>query len=152
MTVKRMWTTPPERPVPGIYTSAYGFRRVYNGTPRGCHAGTDFRAAVGTPIRAAFAGRVVLTGLHYYSGNSVYVDSGNGVISLYFHMSRIDVKQGDFVKKGQIIGLSGATGRITGPHLHYGLSLAGQYVDAAPLFESSVTSLLKTMKTEVVRP
>lgn len=152
MTIRRMWTTPPTRPVAGIFTSAYGFRRVYNGTPRGYHAGTDFRAATGTPIRAAFAGRVVLTGLHYYSGNSVYIDSGNGVISLYFHMSRIDVKQGDFIEKGQVIGLSGATGRITGPHLHYALSLAGQYVDAAPLFESSVTSLLKEMKTEVVRP
>ena len=152
MTARRMWTTPPARPVPGIFTSTYGFRRVYNGTPRGYHAGTDFRAAVGTPIRAAFAGQVVLTGLHYYSGNSVYIDSGNGVISLYFHMSRIDVKQGDFVEKGQVLGLSGATGRITGPHLHYALSLAGQYIDAAPLFETSVTSLLKGMKTEVVRP
>lgn len=152
MTVKRLWTTPPTRPVPGIVTSAYGFRRVYNGTPRGYHAGTDFRAAVGTPIRAAFAGRVVLTGHHYYAGSSVYIDSGNGVISLYFHMSRIDVKNGDLVEKGQVIGRSGATGRITGPHLHYGLSLAGQYVDVAPLFESSVTALLKNMKSEVVRP
>ena len=151
MTTKRLWTTPPDRPVSGVFTSAYGFRRVYNGTPRGYHAGTDFRAAVGTPVQAAFAGRVVLTGLHYYSGNSVYIDSGNGVISLYFHMSRIDVKEGDLVAKGQVIGLSGATGRITGPHLHYALSLAGQYVDAAPLFESSVASLLKGMKNEVVR-
>jgi murein DD-endopeptidase MepM/ murein hydrolase activator NlpD len=152
MTVKRRWTTPPARPVSGIFTSSYGFRRVYNGVPRGYHAGTDFRAAVGTSIRAPFAGTVVLTGHHYYSGKSVYVDSGNGVISLFFHMSEIDVKKGDTVEKGQIVGKSGATGRITGPHLHYGLSLAGQYVDAAPLFETSVTALLKDMKTEIVRP
>ncbi|MDR3264601.1 MAG: M23 family metallopeptidase [Synergistaceae bacterium] len=152
MTVKRRWTTPPARPVPGIFTSRYGFRRIYNGVAGGYHGGTDFRAAVGTSIRTPFAGTVVLTGDHYYSGKSVYVDSGNGVISLFFHMSEISVKKGDVVAKGQIIGKSGATGRITGPHLHYGLSLAGQYVDAAPLFETSVTALLKDMKTEIVRP
>jgi murein DD-endopeptidase MepM/ murein hydrolase activator NlpD len=151
MTEKRLWTTPPARPVPGIFTSSYGFRRVYNGVPKGYHAGTDFRAPVGAPIKAPFAGRVVLTGNHYYAGGSVFVDSGNGVVSLFFHMSEIGVKKGDLVKKGQIIGKSGATGRVTGPHLHYGLSLAGQYVDAAPLFETSVTALLKTMKSEVIR-
>jgi murein DD-endopeptidase MepM/ murein hydrolase activator NlpD len=151
MTEKRLWTTPPARPVPGIFTSSYGFRRVYNGVPKGYHAGTDFRAPVGAPIKAPFAGRVVLTGNHYYAGGSVFIDSGNGVVSLFFHMSDIGVKKGDLVKKGQIIGKSGATGRVTGPHLHYGLSLAGQYVDAAPLFETSVTALLKTMKSEVIR-
>ncbi|MDR1732129.1 MAG: M23 family metallopeptidase [Synergistaceae bacterium] len=152
MTAKRLWTTPPTRPVPGVFTSRYGYRRIYNGVPGGYHGGTDFRAAVGTQIRAPFAGTVVLTGDHYYAGKSVYIDSGNGVISLFFHMSEIDVKKGDFIEKGQIIGKTGATGRITGPHLHYGLSLGGQYVDAAPLFSTSVTALLKEMKTEVVRP
>ncbi|MDR1977619.1 MAG: M23 family metallopeptidase [Synergistaceae bacterium] len=152
MTEERLWTTPPARPVPGVFTSSYGFRRVYNGVAKGYHAGTDFRAAVGTPIRAPFAGRVVLVGKHYYSGGSVFIDSGNGVVSLFFHMDKIDVKEGDPIKKGQVIGKSGATGRVTGPHLHYGLSLAGQYVDAAPLFETSVTALLSTMKSEVVRP
>ncbi|MDR1377138.1 MAG: M23 family metallopeptidase [Synergistaceae bacterium] len=151
MTEKRLWTTPPARPVPGIFTSSYGFRRVYNGVPKGYHAGTDFRAPVGGSIRAPFAGRVVLTGTHYYAGSSVFIDSGNGVVSLFFHMSEIGVKEGDLIAKGQIIGKSGATGRVTGPHLHYGLSLAGQYVDAAPLFETSVTALLKTMKSEVIR-
>jgi murein DD-endopeptidase MepM/ murein hydrolase activator NlpD len=150
MTERRLWTTPPTRPVPGIFTSSYGFRRVYNGIPRGYHAGTDFRAAVGTPIKAPFAGKVILTGQHYYAGGSVYIDSGNGVINLFFHMSEVNVKEGDFIKKGQVIGKVGATGRVTGPHLHYGLSLAGQYVDAAPLFATSVTALLKEMKTSVV--
>ncbi|MDR2137554.1 MAG: M23 family metallopeptidase [Synergistaceae bacterium] len=152
MTERRFWTTPPARPVAGIFTSSYGFRRVYNGVPRGYHAGTDFRAAVGTPVKAPFAGRVVLTGDHYYAGGSVYIDSGNGVINLFFHMSEIGVKEGDFIEKGQVIGKTGATGRVTGPHLHYGLSLAGQYVDAAPLFETSVTALLKKMKSAVVVP
>ena len=151
MTVKRLWTTPPARPVPGVFTSLYGFRRVYNGIPKGYHAGTDFRAPVGTPVKAPFAGKVVLTGNHYYAGGSVFIDSGNGVVSLFFHMSEIAVKKGDRIEKGQFIGKSGATGRVTGPHLHYGLSLAGQYVDAAPLFETSVTALLKTMKSEIVR-
>jgi biotin carboxyl carrier protein len=152
MTERRLWTTPPARPVPGIFTSSYGFRRVYNGIPRGYHAGTDFRAAVGAPIKAPFAGKVVLTGQHYYAGGSVYIDSGNGVISLFFHMSEISVKEGDMIEKGQVIGKAGATGRVTGPHLHYGLSLAGQYVDAAPLFGTSVTALLKEMKNTVIIP
>jgi murein DD-endopeptidase MepM/ murein hydrolase activator NlpD len=151
MTEKRYWTTPPARPAAGIFTSGYGFRRVYNGVPGGYHAGTDFRAPTGTPIKAPFAGKVILTGNHYYSGNSLYIDSGNGVISLFFHMSEIGVKEGDRIEKGQIVGKSGATGRVTGPHLHYALSLSGQYADAAPLFDTSVTTLLKTMKSEIVR-
>ena len=150
MTVKRLWTTPPDRPVPGVVTSSYGFRRVYNGVPRSPHAGIDLRAPTGTPVMAPFAGKVILTGDHYYAGKSVYVDSGNGVISLFFHMSEINVKEGDEVKKGQIVGKSGSSGRVTGPHLHYGLSLAGQYVDAEPLFDTSVTALLRDMKTAVV--
>ncbi|GHS89967.1 peptidase M24 [Synergistales bacterium] len=152
MTVKRRWTTPPRRPVSGIFTSDYGFRRVYNGVPRGYHAGTDFRAPTGTPISAPFAGDVVLTGKYYYSGGSVFIDSGNGVVSAFFHMSRIDVKKGDRIAQGQVIGASGATGRVTGPHLHYALNLSGQYVDAAPLFETSITALLNAMQSEVVRP
>jgi murein DD-endopeptidase MepM/ murein hydrolase activator NlpD len=119
--------------------------------PRGYHAGTDFRAAVGTPVKAPFAGTVILTGHHYYAGKSVYIDAGNGVIGLFFHLDKVRVKKGDLVKKGQVIGESGATGRVTGPHLHFGLSLAGQYADAAPLFETSVTALLKSMKRETVR-
>jgi len=151
MTAERRWTTPPDRPVPGVVTSSYGFRRVYNGVPRGQHGGTDFRAPTGTPVIAPFAGKVVLTGDHYFAGKSIYVDSGNGVISVFCHMSEISVKEGNLVKKGQVVGKSGSSGRVTGPHLHYGLSLAGQYVDSVPLFETSVTALLKNMRTEIVR-
>jgi murein DD-endopeptidase MepM/ murein hydrolase activator NlpD len=151
MTAKRLWTTPPERPVAGVVTSKYGFRRVYNSVPRSPHAGTDFRAPTGTPIKAPFAGKVVLTGFYYYSGGSVFIDSGNGVISLFFHMSELSVKEGDEVKKGQVVGKSGATGRVTGAHLHYALSLAGQYSDPEPLFSTSITQLLRGMKATVVR-
>jgi murein DD-endopeptidase MepM/ murein hydrolase activator NlpD len=119
--------------------------------PRNPHAGIDLRAPTGTSVKAPFAGKVVLTGDHYYAGKSVYVDSGNGVISLFFHMNEIDVKEGDLVKKGQTVGKSGSSGRVTGPHLHYGLSLAGQYVDTEPLFDTSVTALLSNMHTAVVR-
>ena len=150
MTVKRLWSAPPQYPIRSVVTSSYGFRRVYNGTPRSPHAGTDFRAAVGTPVAAPFSGTVVLTGDHYYAGRSVYVDSGNGVLSLFFHLSEIGVKVGDRVKKGQILGKSGATGRITGPHLHYGLCLAGQYVDPFPLFKTSITAMLKGMECEEI--
>jgi murein DD-endopeptidase MepM/ murein hydrolase activator NlpD len=152
VTAARRWTTPFGRPVPGIFTSGYGLHRVYNDEPRGHHAGTDFRAAVGTPVKAPFAGTVVLTGNHYYAGKSVYIDAGNGVVGLFFHLDKVKVKKGDLVKKGQVVGESGATGRVTGPHLHFGLSLAGQYADAAPFFETSVTALLKLMKQEVIRP
>ena len=150
MTVKRLWTTPPQVPVRSVVTSSYGFRRVYNGTPRSPHAGTDFRAAVGTPVAAPFAGTVVLTGDHYYAGKSVYVDSGNGVLSLFFHLNEIGVKEGQRVAKGQIVGKSGATGRITGPHLHYGLCLAGQYVDPYPLFGTSLAAMLGKIEREEI--
>jgi len=151
MTVRRQWTTPPYRPVPGVVTSPYGFRRFFNDVPRNPHAGVDFRAATGTPIGAMFAGRVILTGNHFFAGGSIYIDSGNGVISEYFHLSEIYVREGDQVAKGQVIGRAGATGRVTGPHLHLGLSLAGQHVDPMPLFDTSVTQLLSTMHSAVVR-
>ncbi|NLL36122.1 MAG: M23 family metallopeptidase [Fretibacterium sp.] len=143
MTSRRLWTTPPLRPVPGAVTSPYGYQRLYNGVLKGVHSGTDFRAAVGTPVKAPFAGRVILTGDHYYAGKSIYLDSGNGVLTLFFHLDSIGVRKGDLVKKGQVIGRSGASGRITGPHLHLGLCLAGQYVDPEPFFKKNVKGLLK---------
>ena len=151
MTVRRQWTTPPYRPVPGVVTSPYGFRRFFNNVPRNPHAGTDFRAATGTPVGAMFSGRVILTGDHFFAGKSIYIDSGNGVITEYFHLSEIDVREGDQVVKGQVIGRAGATGRDTGPHLHLGLSLAGQHVDPVSLFETSITQLLSEMHTVVIR-
>ena len=144
MTARRSWTTPPNYPLEMMYvTSHYGFHRKFNGQPRASHTATDLRAAVGTAVYAPFAGTVILTGHHYYAGKSVYIDSGNGVVTMFFHLNDIKVKTGQQVKRGQIIAKSGATGRITGPHLHYGLNLSGQFVDPMPLFDDSVPDLLK---------
>ena len=144
MTSVRRWTTPPQPPLANItLTSHYGFQRVYNGVPRSGHNGADIRAATGTQIRAPFAGTVILTGFHYYAGGSVYIDSGNGVITAFFHLSEINVKKGDKVSKGQIVAKSGSTGRVTGPHLHYSLILGGQFVDPIPLLSTSITQMLK---------
>ncbi len=144
MTSQRRWTTPPQPPLTNItLTSQYGKSRVYNGQPRAGHNGADLRAATGTHVRAPFAGTVVLTGFHYYAGGSVYIDSGNGVITVFFHLSEINVKKGDRVAKGQVVAKSGATGRVTGPHLHYSLVLGGQFVDPIPLLSTSITQMLK---------
>jgi len=144
MTIVRRWTTPPQPPLTNMtLTSHYGFQRVYNGVPRNGHNGADIRAANGTPIRAPFAGTVILTGFHYYAGGSVYIDSGNGVITAFFHLSEINVKKGDKVSKGQVVAKSGSTGRVTGPHLHYSLILGGQFVDPIPLLSTSITKMLK---------
>lgn len=144
MTSQRRWTTPPQPPLDNItLTSQYGKQRVYNGQPRAGHNGADIRAVTGTNVYAPFAGTVVLTGFHYYAGGSVYIDSGNGVITVFFHLSDINVKQGDKVAKGQVVAKSGATGRVTGPHLHYSLVLAGQFVDPIPLLSTSINQMLK---------
>ena len=144
MTTPRRWTTPPQPPLTKItLTSQYGKQRVYNGQPRAGHNGADIRAVTGTSVRAPFAGTVILTGFHYYAGGSVYIDSGNGVITVFFHLSDINVKKGDKVAKGQVVAKSGATGRVTGPHLHYSLVLGGQFVDPIPLLSTSINQMLK---------
>ena len=144
MTTLRRWTTPPHPPLSSItLTSSYGKQRIYNGQPRAGHNGADIRAATGTKVRAPFAGTVILTGFHYYAGGSVYIDSGNGVITVFFHLSEINVKKGERVAKGQVVAKSGATGRVTGPHLHYSLVLGGQFVDPIPLLSTSITKMLK---------
>ena len=151
MTASRRWTTPPQPPLASItLTSNYGKQRIYNGQPRAGHNGADIRAVTGTDVRAPFAGTVVLTGFHYYAGGSVYIDSGNGVITVFFHLSKILVKKGDKVSKGQVVAKSGATGRVTGPHLHYSLVLGGQFVDPIPLLSTSITQMLKRGNTRQV--
>ncbi len=139
----RLWRLPFHRPVGGKTTSAYGLQRVLNGKPKNPHRGLDFRAPTGTAVEAVADGRVLLAESHYYAGNSIYLDHGNGVISLYFHLSELEVSQGDNVKKGQIIGRSGRTGRATGPHLHLSVSVHGQLVDPSPLFERTIDQLLR---------
>lgn len=130
------WNLPLERPVQGTVSSQFGLKRVFNGQPRGEHRGLDLRGAQGTPIKAADDGVVVLVDDLYYSGNTVYLNHGEGVFSAYLHMSKPLVKPGEVVKRGQTIGLVGATGRVTGPHLHLSVFAQGQSVDPLPLLEA----------------
>jgi murein DD-endopeptidase MepM/ murein hydrolase activator NlpD len=111
----------------------FGTRRVFNGEPRSPHGGADFRAATGTPVLAAEKGLVVLVGDHFFAGKSVFVDHGGGLVSMYMHLSRIQVKAGQRVARGDVVGLSGATGRVSGPHLHFGLKWRGARVDPSLL-------------------
>ncbi|WP_035239527.1 M23 family metallopeptidase [Desulfobacter vibrioformis] len=140
---QRFWQLPFHQPVGGKITSTYGLQRILNGKPKDPHRGLDFRAPPGTAVEAVADGRVILAESHYYAGNAIYIDHGNGVISLYFHLSEFEVFQGDSVKRGQIIGRAGCTGRATGPHLHLSISAQGQLVDPAPLFEQTTDQLIR---------
>ena len=140
---QRMWRLPFHKPVKGKTTSVYGLQRILNGKPKNPHRGMDFRAPTGVAIEAVADGRVILAESHYYAGNSIYIDHGNGVISLYFHLSRFEVSKEELVKRGQIIGRSGSTGRATGPHLHLSISVQGQLVDPTLLFEGTTDKLLR---------
>jgi len=120
-------------PLASKITSDFGKARVYNDTLKGYHSGTDFRAKTGTPIIASNDGKVVLAKNRFYSGNSIIIDHGQGIYTCYYHLSEFKVKTGEMVKKAQVIGLSGATGRITGPHLHFSARVGGLQVDPLQL-------------------
>jgi murein DD-endopeptidase MepM/ murein hydrolase activator NlpD len=122
------------RPVPGEVSSAYGLRRFFNGLERNPHRGLDLRAGLGDPVRAVAAGQVVLAADHYYGGRSVFIDHGLGVYSVYMHLDDFKAAEGDMVEAGQVIGLAGSTGRVTGPHLHLGLYVLDLAVDPSALF------------------
>ena len=127
------WRGPFLRPVPGEATSAFGRRSVFNGEARSPHSGADFRAGAGTPVQAPNAGTVVLAGDLYFSGNCVILDHGLGLYSFFAHLSRITVAEGDRVAAGDLVGHVGATGRVTGPHLHWTVRLNTARVDPLSL-------------------
>jgi len=141
---ERWWEMPCVRPAPGDVSSVFGGERVFNGQPRSRHRGADLRAETGQPIMAMAGGRVALAEEQYFSGKVVFIDHGLGLVSLYAHLSALRVAEGDTVRAGQLIGLAGATGRVTGPHLHWGVNILGKAVDPISLLSTRSDSSDRT--------
>jgi murein DD-endopeptidase MepM/ murein hydrolase activator NlpD len=129
------WPLPLSRPVAGPVTSDFGLRRFFNGEPKNPHTGLDLGAKAGAPVSVCADGVVILTGEHYFAGNCVYVDHGDGLVSMYYHLSSIGVSVGQRLRRGEILGRVGATGRVTAAHLHWGVSAQGQLVDPLLLMD-----------------
>lgn len=128
-TKKRYWSKPFELPLDSVITSPFGSARVFNDEIKSFHGGVDFRAAIGTPIHASNDGVVIIAKERFLAGNSVVIDHGEGIYSMYYHCSEIKVKVGQRVQKGQVIALSGDTGRVSGAHLHFGMLVNGVQID-----------------------
>jgi murein DD-endopeptidase MepM/ murein hydrolase activator NlpD len=129
----RLWNGPFVRPVPQRANSAFGTRSIFNGEPRSPHSGADFLSPAGTPVHAPNTGRVLVAENLYFTGNTVVVDHGLGLLSLFAHLSRMDVEPDEMVATGQVLGAVGSTGRVTGPHLHWTLRAGGARVDPLSL-------------------
>jgi len=133
--LKRHWRAAPDTdlsfvlPAEGRLSGNFGLRRIFNGEPRSPHAGIDVALARGTPVGASAQGRVLAVDDYFFNGKTIFVDHGNGLITMYCHLDRFDVNAGEMVGKGQRIGLSGESGRATGPHLHWSVILNGAMVD-----------------------
>jgi murein DD-endopeptidase MepM/ murein hydrolase activator NlpD len=120
-----------DKPVDGPLSSPFGLKRFFNGEERNPHSGLDFAVPAGTSIRSPAAGKVILIGDYFFNGNTVFVDHGQGFISMFCHLSKIDVKLGQVLPRGGVVGRVGATGRATGPHMHWNVSLNDARVDPA---------------------
>jgi murein DD-endopeptidase MepM/ murein hydrolase activator NlpD len=136
-----LWQGSFRAPVAAAPTDSFGTRRMFNGKLASIHKGTDFRAAKGTVVRAGNSGVVVLARPLYYEGNCVIIDHGLGLYTLSMHFSRIDVHEGQHVATGDRLGLSGATGRVTGPHLHWAVRWQGAYLDPAKLLRLNLGTI-----------
>jgi murein DD-endopeptidase MepM/ murein hydrolase activator NlpD len=139
---ERLWSGPFIDPVEGTINSSFGRQTRLNGVLNARpHAGADYLVKEGVVVKAPAAGRVILTGNHFFAGNSIYIDHGLGLISMYFHLSAIDVTEGQMVERGAPIGKVGRTGRVTGAHLHYGVYIGGARIDP-PVFRRMTANLL----------
>lgn len=136
-----LWESSFRAPVAAAPTDSFGTRRIFDGKLESIHRGMDFRAAVGTPVRAANSGVVVLARRLYFEGNCVIIDHGLGLYSISMHFSRIDVQEGQHVAAGEQLGLSGATGRVTGPHLHWAIRWQNTYLDPGKLLKLDLEGL-----------
>lgn len=133
---KLLWKKDFIHPIDTKVTSNFGNKRVYNNIIKSFHGGTDFRAAIGTPIKAVNDGIIKISKNRFYAGNSIVIDHGHGVYSCYYHLSKLHFKVGQKVKRGDIVGLSGNTGRVTGPHLHFSMWTNGILVDPMQLIST----------------
>lgn len=127
-------------PLDSKITSHYGVRRVFNGSVKGQHLGIDFRAPIGIPVPVSNNGRVVFAGDLFYTGQTVIIDHGIGIFTVYGHLDSIKVELGEYVPRGAILGRAGATGRVSGPHLHWGVKVGGHYVDGASLIRETTSN------------
>ena len=136
-----LWRGNFHAPVPSPPTDSFGTRRMFNGKLASVHKGMDFRAQMGTPVHAGNSGVVVLARKLYYEGNCVIIDHGLGLFTLSMHFSRIDVREGQRVAKGDRLGLSGATGRVTAPHLHWAVRWNEAYLDPAKVLRMNLSAV-----------
>lgn len=138
VTPDREWSGKFTAPADAAISDVFGTQRVFNGKTQSSHLGLDFRVPSGTPVAAMNSGTVLLARPLYFEGNCVVLDHGQGLLSIYMHLSEIKVKEGDAIKTGQEVGLSGGTGRTTGPHLHVAIRWQGTYLDPARLMRLSL--------------
>jgi len=153
VTPEKLWDGDFRVPLDGVNTGGnFGKRRVLNGQPGSPHSGVDFPALTGTPVHAAQSGRVALAQELFFSGNTIVVDHGLGIYTFYGHLSEIDVKPGDELQSGQVLGKVGATGRVTGPHLHWGLTVERARVNALQLVKLLSTTAESATKPTAPKP